>query len=290
MAHTNTIHSVIVALIIILSFLGYGISQLDGQKDTASLWALGIGTPHAQSLIKGWTLPSLGNSTFISAVLIANLPQPILSFIYLFVNALLTSMLLSREWAAFAHTRKPLRVSSPQGKQRSTYFLQLPYRYAIPLMVLSGLLHWLVSQSIFVAAINVNDRAGNLDPSLSVSTCGYSVFAMAFTLMVGGALFAVAVGLGYRRNMAGMSAVGTCSVAIGAACWVGEGEMGEEVASGELRWGVMRGGGEGGVGHCAFSGGEVEMPREGWAYAGVGEWVENEKAEGRETGRRWIMS
>jgi hypothetical protein len=67
-------------------------------------------------------------------------------------------MFLADEWSHFAKERKPLRVSSPTGL---TYFLQLPYRIALPLLVMSGLLHWLVSQSIFLAVVSEYDEIGN---------------------------------------------------------------------------------------------------------------------------------
>lgn len=60
---------------------------------------------------------------------------------------------MSREWAQFASTRRTLRVSKPQGQQRSTYWLQLPYRYSVPLMGAMVLLHWLMSRGLFLASI-----------------------------------------------------------------------------------------------------------------------------------------
>jgi hypothetical protein len=91
---------------------------------------------------------------FIGNVLIANSPQIILSAIYYSYNGLFTTFLLSNELNQFAATRKGLRVSiRPEQSQRSTYFLQLPYRYGIPLMVFSGVLHWLCSQSLFLVSV-----------------------------------------------------------------------------------------------------------------------------------------
>ncbi|KEF63202.1 uncharacterized protein A1O9_01179 [Exophiala aquamarina CBS 119918] len=271
---TITVLLIILALAAIASLMAYGITQLDGANDAQSLWELGVGKLHAQSLIKGWSLPSFGGSTFIFAVLIANSPQPTLSFIYLFVNGLFTSMLLANEWSDFAYKFKPLRVSSPSEGQRSTYFLQLPYRYALPLMGVSGVLHWLVSQSIFVASIRVNDRAGNLDPARSVVTCGYSIFGMAFTIIAAGLLLVVAIGLGFCRYKPGMPLVGTCSVAIAAACHPPEREKveKEDIASLPVQWGAVPDGtnSEGAVGHCCFSSERVEMPKEGRSYAGMG--------------------
>lgn len=81
---------------------------------------------------------------------LANLPQIFLSALYFSVNRLCTSLYFAYEWNKYATRRKGLRVTSPKGDQRSTYFLQLPFRYAIPLVAISGLMHWLLSQSIFL--------------------------------------------------------------------------------------------------------------------------------------------
>lgn len=89
-------------------------------------------------------------------------------------------MLLADEWNGYAYERKMLRVTSPREKQRSTYGLQLPYRYAVPLMIMSGLLHWLVSQSIFIARITAIDNNGIADEGHSASTFGYSPIAIIF--------------------------------------------------------------------------------------------------------------
>ncbi|KAF2094484.1 hypothetical protein NA57DRAFT_46583 [Rhizodiscina lignyota] len=84
--------------------------------------------------------------------LIANSPQLAVSFLYLFYNNILTREVVADEWIRFLRKdgKKPLRVSSPIGMQRSSYFLSLPWKYSGPLMGCSILLHWLISQSIFV--------------------------------------------------------------------------------------------------------------------------------------------
>lgn len=43
------------------------------------------------------------------------------------------------------------------GQQRSTYRLQLPYVYGVPLVIISSGLHWLVSQSLFLARVTMFD-------------------------------------------------------------------------------------------------------------------------------------
>jgi len=71
------------------------------------------------------------------------------SVVYLSINGLLTRMHVEREWSALGSQFRGLRVSRPKNAQRSTYRLQLPYRWSIPLMVISGAFHWVVSNCIY---------------------------------------------------------------------------------------------------------------------------------------------
>ncbi len=95
-------------------------------------------------LPKGELLPS---------VLLSNTPQIILSINYFMYNGLWTRLHSELEWNAFAVEYRPLRVTSPKGQQISTYRLQLPYLYSVPLVVGSILLHWLVSNAVYVLVI-----------------------------------------------------------------------------------------------------------------------------------------
>ncbi|EEP78515.1 predicted protein [Uncinocarpus reesii 1704] len=84
------------------------------------------------------------------AALQANAPQLLLSFSYFVYNSLYTRICIEKEWNKYSRGYHPLRVTRPQGQQISTYRLQLPYRYSIPLIVISVLLHWLVSNTLYV--------------------------------------------------------------------------------------------------------------------------------------------
>ena len=84
-------------------------------------------------------------------VLLANLPQAVISFAYMTYNGIFTTMLAHREFANYALKRAPLRVTVPQEGQRSTHFLSLPFTWAIPLLLSGVILHWFCSQSIFFA-------------------------------------------------------------------------------------------------------------------------------------------
>lgn len=173
-------------------------------------------------------------------------------------------MLLSYEWLSYAHKRAGLRVShAPNGsKQRSTYFLQLPYRFGIPLVVLSGTMHWLVSQSIFVVAIDFSDERGQAFND--VRALGYSPLAILAVVVLGACMIAAVVGVGFVRFNGGMPLAGSNSLAISAACHGGE-DGGKDDARQRVMWGVVRTGIDG-VGHCAFSAGEVEPVVKGRVY------------------------
>ncbi len=143
----------------------------------STFWGLGFGglTPYTYIVLG---LPHTDPAGLISNVLIANLPQFILSILYIFYNSTLSCFLVQREFSRLYNIRKPLRVSEPEGIQRSSYFISLPLRYGIPLYVTSGILHWLISQSLFLARITAYLPDGTVDQNSTFSTCGYSPIAI----------------------------------------------------------------------------------------------------------------
>ena len=91
---------------------------------------------------------------------------------------MLSTFLVQREFSRMYRVRKPPRVSEPLGIQRSSYFISLPLRYGIPLYASSGFLHWLISQSLFLARITALRPDGTVDVKNSFSTCGASPIAV----------------------------------------------------------------------------------------------------------------
>jgi hypothetical protein len=82
-------------------------------------------------------------------------------------------------------------------------------------------------------------------------------------MIIGTCLATFAAVLGFRRYKPGMQLVGSCSVAISAAC---HGRSDIDTTA-PLQWGVTsKEGAE--VGHCTFSDRAVEIPREGVLYEG----------------------
>lgn len=225
---------------------------------------MGLGTVNPQSLLN-IGINSTGSNGFLVFILVANLPQALVSFRYLTYNGLYTCMLVADEWSRFAHQRKSLRVTSPSGLQRSTYYLQLPYMYSIPLLVSSGVLHWLISQSIFLARVTSFSSHWSEDHSEDISTTGYSCIAIIFVIVVGTIMVIAGILNGFRSFKPGMPLVGYCSAAIGAACHAPP----EDVDAAVLRvmWGVVSKSASG-VGYYAFSSKDFSLPREGRLDAG----------------------
>ena len=228
------------------------------------LWGLGFGAVTGELLVS-WNKTSSGG--LLLTVLVANSPQALLSFLFLTYNGLYTCMLMANEWSDYAYERKSLRVSDPVGDQRSTYRLQIPYKYGIPLTVLSGLLHWLVSQSLFLARVASYDSNGEEDIREMISSMGYSCIAIITVIILGSIVIALGILNGFRRYRPGMPLVGSCSAAISAACHPPREDV--DAATLPVLWGaVSNPQGDGTVGHCCFTSLETSPPVEGEAYAG----------------------
>ena len=248
-------------LILASIFLRIGLNQVSLRSRSFShLQKLGFGALTSESLISILNCPGPGG--LLATVLIANSPQLILSFLYLNYNGLFTCMLMASEWSGFAHQRKYLRVTSPIGKQRSSYRLQLPYIYGIPLLIISGTLHWLVSQSIFLARIEIFDVDGVKQTKNTISTCGYSLIAIITIIAVGSIVMLGGIVNGFRVYDAGMPLVGSCSAAISAACHPKQQD--EDMSVLPVKWGAEKTVEL--VGHCSFSSFEVDMPTAGERY------------------------
>lgn len=91
------------------------------------------------------------DGAFILALLMGNKTQVFLAASYYFYNGLLTRFMAEREWNAYSLAYQPLRVTLPKGSQTSTYRLQLPYRMGIPLIIITALLHWTLSNTYYLS-------------------------------------------------------------------------------------------------------------------------------------------
>lgn len=81
------------------------------------------------------------------SLLLADQPEALFSLFDVQLNAMCTAMARMADWNSFAGHWKGLRVSKSHGEQCSTYFLSLFYRFAVPLILTSICLQWLLSQT-----------------------------------------------------------------------------------------------------------------------------------------------
>ena len=144
-------------------------------------------------------------------------------------------MLSGHEWSLFGHHHCTLRVTSPCPGQRSTYRLQIPYTYAISLMTLSALLHWLTSQSIFIVKFDSFGQFREPTPVVLRNVLGYSCIGTIFTLTLAIVALRTVGGMGYRKFAARITTVGSCSAAISVACHLGSADP-QEIIEKKVHW------------------------------------------------------
>ncbi|CAG7558117.1 unnamed protein product [Fusarium equiseti] len=246
------------------ALLIWGVVILPGPRDPKSLWDLGFGSANELTLISGLAWQNMEEKRLIANVLMANLPQLIFSFLYFQYNSVFTCMTAAAEWSGYGNKRRSLRVSSdPTGEQRSRYFLQLPYRYSIPLLLASILMHWMLSQSIFIVAV---EQSG----FWKEFTCGYSPITIIFVIITAAFMAAAVIITALRRLPTTMPVASSCSLAIAAACHHPDNTPQPDASAFPLQWGVMwRQREESGrelTNHCGFSQYPVERPEEGVVY------------------------
>ena len=286
-----------------VALLGLGVRWIDNKGFALDPGYTGNSTQVIHPLESGFGVTNKAGTVVgdyrktLAAALLTNSPQVLLSFLYFAYNGLWTKMLLVQEWSGYAQTSKPLRVTAPAGQQRSTYRLQLPYRYDIPLMIMSGLLHWFVSQSFFLIVLehsgSYSDWTDPFELIPSVTGCGYSPIALLVTIITGTCALLVVIANGFRRYPSnGLPLAGSCSAVISAACHppLGDGRA----SCKKVMWGACGGDIDGSwdmevdisnllrtegkeamrpddervkVGHCSFTSTTVEEPEEGKLYA-----------------------
>ena len=207
---------------------------------------------------------------FWGSVLFANFWQLLLSFTYVFYNSLITKVSTGVEWSRFGFQRATLRTSHPRGLQRSAYFLSLPYKYSVPLKIVLGLLHWLISQSVFLAASHAFTPTGERFPSGDTSRPGYSLLGMILCVSVGTGLLLFLPVFASREVTFRLPVVTTSSAAISASCHRHSADKDAQFLP--VKWGVVPQENDDGqdsrsVKHCVFTThADVCPPTEGDPY------------------------
>lgn len=244
-----------------------------GQTEDDASWttkkAQGVGQPQA-AFSTGQGVPIL------TAFFAANLPQLLLVYIYLIVNTMLSAMLGMAEWSSYyvasQAEAKGLRVSRPVAgsKQTSSYFLTIPLQWAVPSLVAFTLLHWLTSQMLFAARVEMYSPSGQ--PGASVTGIYYAPIVTYCVVGITGIAMLAFLGMALiKRFPADVPLAGNCSASIAAACQPlpeEDGKFEPDLALKALRWGVVKlPHSTEDVGHASFSAGPVGRLVPGMMYA-----------------------
>ncbi|KAG5294424.1 hypothetical protein I7I48_10929 [Histoplasma ohiense] len=207
---------------------GYGEGKLPGfSADSAK----------AGSAISIFSLKSSRSKDIMSLMILANTPQLVISISYFLYNNILTSMLLAAEYNGYALHRNYLRVTKPQGKQRSEFYISLPYKYGLPLSAVFVVLHWLASQSLFFAQEIPYYFDGRLADKYIVSSLGFSPIPMIIAVTLGSLMLVAVSALSMRRFGSRMPLAGNCSAGISAACHPPENDR--DAAYEPVKWGEV---------------------------------------------------
>jgi hypothetical protein len=225
-----------------------------------------VGSINPNALFTDSFFSDVAGQTFLKDAVLVNLPQLLFSLLYFAYNGLYTCMVSGHEWGKFGSEKegRTLRVSQPKGRQRSTYWLSLPWRFSIPLMVASAVMHWLLSRSLFLVKIDVYNYRGVSAPGCYISACGYSTLAIVLVMCMLLVMLVVLGLVGMQRLPTGIPLVGNCSWAISSACHDIAGER--DAALKPLRWGVLDPGTADKPGHCSITSREVQNLVEGQIY------------------------
>ena len=156
--------TVFICIILWFVSVSYLLPENGSGDSLATLWSEGFNSIDLSSVI-GMTK----SLSLLQNIFLANGIQLAISCAYLSFNGLLTYMVLSREFITYGQKRRGRRVSGPTGHQRSPYWLSLPYRFSVPLLIFSSLMHWALSQTIFLVYVTALDPNGNIDQSQSVA-------------------------------------------------------------------------------------------------------------------------
>ncbi|KAK0511195.1 hypothetical protein JMJ35_006747 [Cladonia borealis] len=234
----------------------------------STLWKLGFGNPAPFSDVD---LPhslnpyinERGMKPFLQSVLAINTPQIILALLYILYNALFTNMGTAKEWSRFGHLHQALRVSIPTvgSRQRSTYSLQFPLHYAMCLLGIFVLMHWLATESFFLDRYHVQSSG----KTVVMSSTAFAPMSVILLTVAIGIVVLGGLGLSFLRLDSGIPVASNCSAAISAACHPPPGD--EDAALGLVQWGVVSSD-EQGVGHCSFSSRPVKGLEPEKLYAG----------------------
>jgi uncharacterized integral membrane protein len=237
------------------------LSLYQGEVPLFAIWQIkGWGTVQSTALLSNFA------TSFVGMELLANTPQLAVSLLYFCFNDTLTRMILAADYNNFAIHRRPLRVTFPRGEQRSTWYLTIPYQYAVPLLTTFTLTHWFISEGLFYVQVLPYNLYGKPILSASLVTCGVSTIPLELGLFLMVGVFVVVSLLGARRfNVSKMPLAFEWSVVISAACHPSHLDL--DAAFKPVQWGEVKAGIDAPYPRCSFTSKEVKEPENDIQYA-----------------------
>jgi hypothetical protein len=106
-------------------------------------------------------------SSEFSAFAISNGAQFLYSLLYMLLIYNLSLISMEHEWGSWETKRRRPRCTIVSGRQfEQSYFLQLPSKVLLPLMVYAALMHWLLGQAISTAETIYTDEVHGIQHSM----------------------------------------------------------------------------------------------------------------------------
>ncbi|KAF7880702.1 uncharacterized protein EAF01_011971 [Botrytis porri] len=132
------------------------------------------------------SLPPDKISSELIAFAISNGAQFLFSLLYLLLIYNITLISMEHEWGTFETQRQKLRATIVSGTPFSqSYFLQLPSKILIPLMIFASAMHWLLGESISTVESIYTDPTYGVEHSVYfVTYAAYPIF-LSTLLMIG---------------------------------------------------------------------------------------------------------
>lgn len=134
----------------------------------------------------------------------------------------------------------------------------------MPLTVVSDVLHWLLSQTLFLVRLEKRKITGELYPE-STCACGYSPLSLLVFTLLFLVLLVILLALLLRKVAICIPAAGHSSAVISAACHPSL--IDSDAHLKEVQWGVVHNGKGVPTTHCSFTSKSGTHPQEGQSYA-----------------------
>jgi hypothetical protein len=115
--------------------------------------------------------------------------------------------------------------------------------------------------------LEIRDTDGDVIPSLSECTCGYSPLSILTFSLIFLSLCVFVLGFLLQKVRLGLPAAAHCSFVISTACHPPRDDLDEDLHLKPVMWGVVKSKFGGNVKHCSFTNEEVTEPVEGVEYS-----------------------